>query len=280
MGELRSRSLDVAGVRTPAIEAGPAGAREAVVFVHGNPGSRLDWVDLAARAGEFARSIAFDMPGFGEAEKPRRFEYTLDGYARFLDAALAELGVGRAHMVAHDFGGPWCWAWASHAPERLASVVIFNTGMLLGRGWHLAARVWRTPLAGELSMLLTRRRLFRRANTLGGRHPVPDELIERMYRHFDSGTRRAVLRLYRATDIPYRSAPGWIETLSALDPPALIVWGDRDPFVGRRAIEQLRAAFPSARVVHLERSGHFPFADDAQATASAVIPFLREVAGR
>ena len=110
---LTERQITVSGLRTRLLEAGPAGAREAIVFVHGNPGSADDWKDLAGRTGAFARSVAFDMPGFGHADKPRDFEYSVPGETRFLDAALSELGIDRVHFVLHDLGGPWGMEWAA-----------------------------------------------------------------------------------------------------------------------------------------------------------------------
>ena len=98
-------AVTVAGVRAPCLTAGPSDADEAVVFVHGNPGPAEDWRRLVARTGAFARAVAPDMPGSGGADRPDTFVYTVDGYARHLAGMLDELGVRRAHLVLHDFGG-------------------------------------------------------------------------------------------------------------------------------------------------------------------------------
>lgn len=280
MSEVRTGEVSVDGVRSPLIEAGPADASEAVAFVHGNPGSGLDWRLLVAAVGGFARALAFDMPGFGKADKPRGFDYRVEGYAAYIDGALGSLGVRRVHLVAHDFGGPWSWAWAAANPGRIGSVVAINTGLLSGRKWHRLARLWRAPLRGELAMALTRRRQFERGLTAGGEVPLPEEFVERLWSDFDWRTRRAVLRLYRATDLPWPSSEEWVRTLSQLDPPALLVFGERDPAVPADPhIRHLRRAFPNAEVARLPRSGHFPFADDPEGTAAAVVPFLRSRAG-
>ena len=94
-----------------------------------------------------------------------------------------------------------------------------------------------------------------------------------------ANARRAVLRLYRATPLPYPPASGWVATLAKLNRPALIAWGANDPFLGRRRVEDLKQPFPSAEVVMLEGSGHFPFADDPERSAQAVVPFLRSRIG-
>src|SRR6202030_475766 len=105
------RRLQVRGLHSPMLEAGPQEAREAVVFVHGNPGSSSDWQELVAATGEFARAGAVDMPGFGQADKPREFDSSVGAYAEFLQAAMEQLQIERAHLVLHDFGGPFGLLW-------------------------------------------------------------------------------------------------------------------------------------------------------------------------
>src|SRR4029450_5084505 len=64
--------LAVDGVRSPMLQAGPLHAERAVVFVHGNPGSSQDWARLVERTGALARAVAWDHPGFGQADKRAR----------------------------------------------------------------------------------------------------------------------------------------------------------------------------------------------------------------
>jgi pimeloyl-ACP methyl ester carboxylesterase len=276
--EVETGEVAVDGVRSPLIQAGPAGDSEAIVFLHGNPGSRLDWEGLVSEVGEFGRAIAFDMPGFGQSDKPRDFDYSVEGYAVFIEGALEQLGVERAHLVVHDFGGAFGFCWGAGHPEALASVVMFNTGTWTTGRWHQAARLWRRPVVGELVMAITNRRTWNKRMSAGP-DPLPEAVIDRMYDDFDRGTRRAVLKLYRATPLPYPPASGWLETLAQLDRPALIAWGPDDPFLGSRRVEDLQKPFPSAEVVMLDGSGHFPFADNAEQAAQAVVPFLRSRLG-
>lgn len=138
--------VSVRGVRCPVLTAGPAGGAEAVVFVHGNPGPAGDWRDLLTRAGELGRAIAPDMPGYGRAGKLKDFRYSVDGYGRHLAALLEQLGITRAHIVAHDFGGPWALAWAARHPDALASATLINTGVLIGYRWHRYARIGGHPV--------------------------------------------------------------------------------------------------------------------------------------
>lgn len=273
---VRSGEIVVAGLRSPTIEAGSPGAREAVVFVHGNPGSRLDWYDLVARVGTFARAVAFDAPGFGRADKPRSFDATVPGYASFIGDALGELGIDRAHLVLHDFGGAWGLAWAATHPDAFASVVIVNAPPVSGYSWYLLAKVWRTPVAGELLHWTLTPPTFRWLTRRGNPKGLPAEAVERMRRDYDRGTQRTVLRLYRSTDAEHM-VPAPPSLFASLDRPALVVWGSHDVYIPNRFAEQHRESFPSARVAYLPQSGHFPILDDPEGVAAQVVPFLQEV---
>jgi pimeloyl-ACP methyl ester carboxylesterase/2-polyprenyl-6-methoxyphenol hydroxylase-like FAD-dependent oxidoreductase len=271
---VRRSELRVGAVRTVLREAGPAGAREAVVFLHGNPGSGADWEPLLAAVGERRRAVAWDAPGFGRAVAAG-FEQTVAAHAEFVGRALDALGIERAHIVAHDFGGPWGLAWAAANPQRFASAVLICTGALPGYRWHALARVWRAPILGELFMATTTRPGFWLLLRRGNRPPLPRPFVDRMYDDFDRGTRAAVLRLYRSVADVGAAGEQRAAQLRPLDRPALVIWGRNDPYLGVQHAERERLAFPHAERVVLDRAGHWPFVDDPRAVAAAVTSFLR-----
>jgi pimeloyl-ACP methyl ester carboxylesterase len=277
---LRESEVTVSGVRSPVVQTGPEGVPEAIVLVHGNPGRGADWAPIMEAAGAFARTVALDMPGFGAADKPASFPYTVPGYAAHLQGALAQLGVTRAHLVLHDFGGPWGLQWAVDHPDAHASTTLINTGVLLREKWHALARVWRTRGLGELFFATSSRRGSRAFIKRTNPPTLPPDFADRMFDMYaDKGTRRAVLRLYRATDIePYVAAVA--PRLRENPRPTLVVWGARDPYLKVRLAQRQREVFRDATVIELPDSGHWPLADDPQAVLNAVVPFLRDqVAG-
>ncbi|MFP3960747.1 alpha/beta hydrolase [Actinomadura fulvescens] len=300
-GVVIRRRLDVGGVGTPAMITVPTAAlepaeaadlesadleaarldsadlSEAVVFVHGNPGSGADWADLVRRVGAFAPAVAMDMPGFGSAAKVADFDYTVSGYAAHLEGVLAALGIAKVHLVLHDFGGPWGLSWAAANSGRLASLTLVNTGVLMGYRWHYLARIWRTPLLGELFMATTTRVAFRALLRHGNPWRLPREFADRMYDDFDPGTKRAVLRLYRATSDPAGASAEWHQALKSCHCPVLVIWGAHDPYLPARLAQRQRATFPQARVEVFPDSGHWPFIDDPRRFGATMLPFLRDV---
>jgi pimeloyl-ACP methyl ester carboxylesterase len=277
LSEVRTESVAVNAVRSPVLCAGQPDQSEAVVFVHGNPGPAEDWRQLLEHTGEFARAVAPDMPGYGRADKPRRFRYTIDGYADHLAGVLDELSISRAHLVLHDFGGPWGLAWAAQHPDAFASATLINTGVLPDYTWHHYAKIWRTPGLGELFQLTATKPAFR--VLLGRENPrLQTAALDRIY---DAArgwpTKRAILKLYRASPATLMRGP--IDELRALDRPALVLWGTDDAYLPWQMAERQRLAFPSARVELLEGLGHWPFHEDPGRVAELVVPFLRTQVG-
>jgi pimeloyl-ACP methyl ester carboxylesterase len=99
------------------------------------------------------------------------------------------------------------------------------------------------------------------------RDGLPQALIDRMYDDLDHGTRRAVLKLYRATGDLAVTARRMAEALRQIPRPELVVWGKHDPYVPVAFAERQREVFPGAQVVIMEGSGHWPFADDPDGVA-------------
>lgn len=269
------RMVEALGLSTRVIDTGPDGEAEAVVFLHGVPGSADAWFDLIPQVGVFGRAVAFDLPGFGAAEAPPGWDYTTGGWSCFLAALLHELGIERAHLVMHDVGGVGLM-WAAAHPSAFASAVLIDTGVMIDYRWHAVARLHRAPGVGRLATVLGGAALpiTLRALERAPRRLEPEQ-IDDWRRAYDRRARRAMLHFYRST------AASGLESLASalrpLDRPALVLWGAHDPFAGVELAERQREAFPSAEVVVLPESGHYPHLDDPDGVAELVVPFLEEL---
>jgi pimeloyl-ACP methyl ester carboxylesterase len=276
----RESRVTVAGVSTRIVQAGPPQARDAIVFLHGNPGSARDWDDLVAANGKFARTVAIDIPGWGKSDKLHPEGQTTDGAATYIQGVLDALGIHRVVLVAHDFGGIWGLQWASQHPDELAGVVLIDTGVLLDYVPHPLAIVWATPGAGELQVASTTRASFHQAVQYMQPRPLPDAFIDRMYDDYDRATRCGLLRYYRSvrdatiTD-SNALARKQADALKKRTRPALVIWGAKDPYIPPEQAYKQREAFPGARVEVFQDSAHWPFVDNAARTRALVVPFLR-----
>ncbi len=231
------------------------------LYLHGVPTSSDDWLPFLERTG----GIAPDLPGFGRSGKRGDGAYTMETYDAFIEAFLGHLGVERVKLVVHDWGAVGL-LWAMRFPQRVERVVAINCATFLpGYRWHRVARAWRTPMLGELVMGATTR--------FGLRRTLPRAVADGAWAHFDVGTQRAILRLYRSSPESKMEAAG--RDLGRIGAPGLVLWGDRDPYHPARFGDGLAAALGDAQVEHLADAGHWPWHERPD-VVDRVVGFLGE----
>jgi pimeloyl-ACP methyl ester carboxylesterase len=267
MRDVASYRDELDGLPVAWLQAEPRRAAEPVVWVHGVPNSGDMWRPFVERLGGFAP----DLPGFGRSGKPAAFDYSIDGYAAWIERFLDHVYADRVSLVVHDWGAA-ALAFAQRHPDRVARVLVIDAVPLLrGYRWHLVARLWRTPVIGELAMGFTSPRTMRLGLRRANARPLPDAFFESVFAHFDHGTQRAILRLYRSAPPTLLAAAG--ERLDAIGAPALVVWGERDPFIAADNADRYAVALGDAEVWRHPDAGHWPWLDDP-AVVDRVCEFL------
>ena len=97
---------------------------EALVFVHGWTCDLTFW-EAQRPVFEKRRSLLIDLPGHGQSDKPE-VEYTLDRFARAVDAVMRDAGVERATLIGHSMGGPVIRTFGRMYPEKTAGLVFVD----------------------------------------------------------------------------------------------------------------------------------------------------------
>ena len=125
-------------------------------------------------------------------------------------------------------------------------MTLIDTGILPGYRWHRLARIWRTPVLGELFQAIsTPARAAAHAARGRSRAGCRREFLDRV--HYTSRTRRAVLELYRATDDPGAAATEFAAFMASKDIPALVIWGEHDAYLPSSYAERQRERVPVGR---------------------------------
>lgn len=283
MPQVTDNTAEIDGVPVFWRSAPSGGAAAPALYLHGVPTNSDDWITPSAHhrtpgrrkrkptaeeppthaTGFLERTggLAPDLPGFGRSGKPGYLRYTIDEYATFIERFLDTVEVERVRMLVHDWGAVGL-AFAQAHPERIERLVVTNAVTFLpGYRWHRMARIWRTPVLGELAMGATTRPLLklisRESNATPG--PLPDAWLNTVLDHFDQGTQRAILRLYRSSPSEVLAKVG--ERLSSLDMPSLVVWGMRDPYIPARFASEYAKALPNSELLELHDAGHWWWLD-------------------
>ncbi|HEV8153724.1 MAG TPA: alpha/beta fold hydrolase [Solirubrobacteraceae bacterium] len=256
-------------------EVVPAGEPRGVVMsVHGWPQSSYSWRPLLAAVGEAGwRGVAPDLLGFGDspADPPHTWERQVEALERLHGA----LGLGPVVLVVHDWGGLIGLRWACDHPGRVRAMVISDTGFFPNGRWHGLANSLRTEGEGEQVMEGLTAEGFAALLGQASRGIDRDAAAEYFKAFADPERRRGTLELYRSGDFsklePYEGR------LAELGVPALLLWGEDDPFAPVAGAHRFARELPDARVEVVPGTGHFLYDDEPDATAAAVVRFLGEL---
>lgn len=109
-------------------DVGDAKAKRALVFIHGWTCNADFWKESLNAFPQY-RVIALDLPGHGKSDKPE-VNYTMEYFARGVDAVLRQAKVNRAVLVGHSMGTPVARQFYKLFPERTLAIVVVDMPLL------------------------------------------------------------------------------------------------------------------------------------------------------
>ncbi len=240
------------------------------LYLHDVPTSSEDWIPFLQRTG----GIAPDLIGFGRSGKGVSLDYSLPGLTDFAEDLLAALQTPATRLVGHGWGAAVALELARRHPGQIDRLVLIDPLPLVeGFGWSRLARMWRIRFLGELTMGSTHRWMLARALRRATVDPAawPKQRINTIWKQFDQGTQRAILRLYRSVDLAGEG--GGAEGAASVAAPTVVVWGEQDPWFPVVHAEAFASRLPKARLERLADAGHWPWLDRPE-LIDAIAAFL------
>jgi len=273
-GRLRIRSVETSrGV----ISTFEAGTGDPALLIHGLGATKASFLPTIAALAPSYRTIAVDLPDFGDSAKPLTGTYDAAYFARAMTALLDALGLERAHVIGNSMGGRVAIEVGLRNPERVGRLVLLAPSLawLRPRRWAAALRFVPTQL--------------------GLVQPAPRPLVEKIVRNMIPGadnewtsagideflrsylTPSGRAAFYAAARHIYLEEPwgpsGFWTRLPSLQPSALFVWGRRDRLVPLAFARHVREALPHSEHLELD-CGHVPQLERPREAHDAMRRFL------
>ncbi len=269
------------------------GSGPTVVLLHGWPEFWWSWRhQLPALAEAGFRAVAFDLPGFGDSDKPDR-DYTEEWVNATLATAIRGLldPGERCVVVGHDWGGLLVWPFARRYPELLAGVVGVNTPDL-PRGTMPPLAVMAKVFTGHPNYIMqfqdpgpadwilardvTAWMDFMYRGPATRRHEVfDDDVLSRYIEVFSRpGAVTPTLSYYRNMDTNWHAAAALDERI---DLPALMICAEGDPVLTPAMSEGMEERVADLQRVIIDDCGHWTQQEQPAATNAALIEFCTRV---
>ena len=255
-------------------------------FSHGFLVDSELWEPLAQRL--VARGYRCVRPNspLGSHHTPMKPDADLSppGVADLLAGLIEKLDLNQVSVVGNDSGGAIAQMLVARHPDRIASLILTNADALevfppKVFGWlpllgHVPGGV--KTLALCLQLRLNRIATYRMLSV----DPIPDEQLKQWVGPIrrQAGIREDVRKLL--VGLQKNQTFDAAETLSGMDLPMLMVWGDRDRFFTIELARRLSGMMKNATVVPIEGGRTFVMLDQPDLVASHMDEFLKkQVAG-
>ncbi|WP_252444906.1 alpha/beta fold hydrolase [Pseudonocardia humida] len=276
------REIRLHGQPTTYLEAGAGSGGPVVVLLHGLASSSRTWADVMPLLGRTAHVIAPDLLGHGRSAKPRSGDYSLGAYAAGLRDLLVALGLDRATIVGHSFGGGVAMQFGYQFPEHTERIALVASG---GLGQDVTPLLRAATLPGATTALrvltalspawLARltHRVARALPPLAG--PDLEGVISAFTSFADGGARGAFLQTTRgALDLSGQRLAGTERLYLLADVPVLLVGGGRDPVIPVAHTVDAHDLLPASRLEVFDGAGHFPHVDEPARFARVFTEFV------
>ena len=252
-------------------DQGPADAQQAVVFLHGIGGGRAAWAAQQAHVAQRGwRSLAWDMPGYGDSAlcQPYDFEHLAQALMHMLDAAK----VKQAVLVGHSMGAMVALQAWTQAPKRLL-------GLLLAAS---------SPAFGQPDGEFQQRFLAQRLDPLTrgqGMAEIAERLIPSMLSPAGQASAWALARQSMAAVAPdtYRAALHALvrfeqrAALPTISVPVLCLAAEHDSTAPAAVLSRMAEKIPNAQYACLAGAGHLLHDEQPEAFNRAMDLLLNRV---
>ncbi|MCB1154491.1 alpha/beta fold hydrolase [bacterium] len=276
--------VPVGALKMHVMEQGPADGYP-VLMVHGNPTWGYLYRKVAKALSPYPlRIILPDLIGLGFSDRIRAEEHTLQNHGEWLGDLIGQLKLDKVIFVGQDWGGPiGALALSKHA-EIVKGMVILNT--VLGpprEGFHATTfhKFARMPLISDFVFRILGFPQVRLSAAQGDKKSISGE-VARAYKFPLMGLSKNVAPLALARMVPDSLEHPSIAQLKevaafarSFTGPAAIVWGDKDPVLGR-ALSRVQGVLPNAKLTRTN-AGHFLQEEVPEEIAEAVHSIWEQV---
>jgi len=240
-----------------------------VLFIHGLGSSSDRWLGIPDVLSANFHTIALDLPGFGESDKPATMNYTIQNFRENIVDFMNKLGIndGKTSIVGHSLGG-FIAAEVTIENKNLVErlVLIDSSGMLKKP----------TPLLDEYLQVAMNpttdkvRKVFEQMVADPAR--IPSKLVDGFISRINLPNAKYAFKSTLQNSANTQIGLGRLELIENI--PTLILWGIKDKVIPINHSELFRESIMNSRIEIIQDAGHAPFAEKPDQVCEILRNFL------
>ena len=260
--------VNVDGLQIRYLESGK-GSSKHVLFIHGLGSAADRWMNFPEELSSDFHSIAIDLPGFGESDKPKKMEYTIDQFRKTILSFLEEISIKdkKLNLIGHSLGGYIASEMAIKNQNIIQKLVLIDSSGMLQKPTAVLEKYYEAAMNPTQENV---RKAFEKM--VADPKRIPQPLVDGFIRRINMPQAK---HAFESTLVNSATTQIGLDRLTKINPiPTLILWGIYDEVIPLEHSKFFKDSILNSKLEIIEDAGHAPFAEKPKQVYYLVKNFL------
>jgi len=256
------------GLKIRYLESGK-GKKRHILFIHGLGSAADRWMKIPDTLSSDFHSVAIDLPGFGESDKPARIDYAIDQFRKFIISFLKEISIHNepTNLIGHSLGGYIASEIAIQNQNHVQQLVLIDSSGMLEKPTPILKEYYEAAINPTQDKV---RKAFEKMVADPSRIPV--QLVDGFIRRINMPNAKYA---FESTLVNSATNQIGLDRLKQInDIPTLILWGAHDKVIPIEHSKLFNDSIDTSRLEIIDDVGHAPFAEKPDQVCKILKDFL------
>ena len=268
MSSLNECWVNLDGLNLRYLESGK-GKKKHLVFIHGLGSAADRWMKIPDELSSEFHSIAIDLPGFGESEKPKKMDYTIDQFRKIIVSFLKEISIyeEETSLIGHSLGGYIASEIAIQNQDSIKKLVLIDSSGMLKKPTPVLEEYFEAAMNPTEDNV---RKAFEKM--VADPKRIPKTLVDGFIRRINLPNAKYA---FESTLVNSATTQIGLNRLRKINPiPTLILWGVHDKVIPLEHSKFFKESIDDSRLEIVADAGHAPFAEKPDQVRKLLSDFL------
>ena len=259
--------VELEGLKVRYLESGK-GKKRHVLFIHGLGSAADRWMKIPDELASDFHSIAIDLPGFGESDKPNKMDYTIDQFRKIIMSFLKEISINeQTSLIGHSLGGYIASEIDIQNQDHIEQLVLIDSSGMLEKPTPVLEEYFQAAMNPSKDNV---RKAFEKM--VADPKRIPTQLVDGFIRRINMPNAK---HAFESTLVNSATTQIGLERLRKINTiPTLILWGVYDNVIPLEHSKFFNESISNFRLEIIQDAGHAPFAEKPDQVSELLKNFL------
>ena len=260
--------INVDGLNVRYLESGK-GKKRHILFIHGLGSAADRWMKIPDALSSKFHSIAIDLPGFGESDKPANIEYTIDQFRKIIISFQKEISIHNEEisLIGHSLGGYIASEIAIQHKNHVKQLVLIDSSGMLNQPTPILEEYFNAAMNPSKDNV---RKAFEKMVADPSR--IPSQLVDGFIRRINMPNAKHAFKSTLENSAKTQIGLDRLRQINNI--PTLILWGAHDKVIPLEHSKIFQETIENSRLEIIDDAGHAPFAEKPNQVCEVLKNFL------